>query len=531
MMPEGADAALRPGAFVGEYEIGHLLGEGGMGVVYAATHPEIGKRVAIKVLAPHAAQHPDLIRRFKEEARAVNKIRHPNIIDIFAFNQLPDGRHYFVMEYLEGENLTARLERGGMEFAELRRLLGQICSALEAAHEEGVIHRDLKPDNIWVAKQHRSESRIKLLDFGIAKLSDHLPSVKTTQAGVSLGTPHYMAPEQGLGRPIDHRADIYALGVVLYQIFAGALPFNGATTHEIVLKHVTEVPPPPSSYRPIAPAAMERIILDCLEKAPERRPRSVRELSERIEAAFAGESHSLARPGGTAMIPRLPTVAAAAPAPRPPAPGRTELLPEGGGFSRSDATQTAPATTLRGATGERATLDDNPGEGNLGATGRRGWRRPVVGVALVVALAAIGVGVAVRGRPPSEASVSAAAPVGAATAAPPAPPASAATTIAAAPPAPPIPAEKPAPAPPPVEAPAAPATAPPVVAASKISPPVRLRRHEHHELVGAKTPPEPEHKAGAKPPGVTKPPPTKPNCSPNFYFDAQGDKHFKPECF
>ena len=221
MTPEGADAALRPGAFVGEYQIGHLLGEGGMGVVYAATHPEIGKRVAIKVLAPHAAQHPDLIRRFKEEARAVNKIRHPNIIDIFAFNQLPDGRHYFVMEYLEGENLTARLERGGMEFAELRRLLGQICSALEAAHEEGVIHRDLKPDNIWVAKQHRSESRIKLLDFGIAKLSDHLPSVKTTQAGVSLGTPHYMAPEQGLGRPIDHRADIYALGVVLYQIFAG----------------------------------------------------------------------------------------------------------------------------------------------------------------------------------------------------------------------------------------------------------------------------------------------------------------------
>ena len=212
-------------------------------------------------------------------------------------------------------------------------------------------------------------------------------------------------------------------------------------------------------------------------------------------------------------------------------PDGTELLPEGGGVPRAAATQPAPATTLRGATGERATLDDNPGEGNLGATGRRGWRRPVVGMALVVALAAIGVGVAVRGRPPSEASVSAAAPAGATTAAPPAPPASAATTISAAPPAPPMPAEKPAPAPPPVEAPAAPATAPPVVVAPKISPPVRLRRHEHHELVGAKTPPEPEHKAGAKPPGVTKPPPSKPNCSPNFYFDAQGDKHFKPECF
>ena len=272
---EGVRARLQPGTMVGEYKIGHLLGEGGMGVVYAGTHPEIGKRVAIKVLAPHAADHPDLIHRFKEEARAVNTIRHPNIIDIFAFNQLPDGRHYFVMEYLEGESLTARLERGSMEFNEMRRLLAQICSALQAAHEAGIVHRDLKPDNIWVAAQHLSESRIKLLDFGIAKLID-LTNVKTTQAGVSMGTPHYMPPEQGLGRTVDHRTDIYALGVVLYQIFAGTLPFDGVTPYDIILKHVTEAPLPPSSHRPIAPAAMEPIILDCLAKEPERRPSSMR---------------------------------------------------------------------------------------------------------------------------------------------------------------------------------------------------------------------------------------------------------------
>src|SRR5262245_48047849 len=126
--PQSVEASpLEPGSMVGEYRVTHKLGEGGVGVVYAGLHPESGNRVAIKVLSPQAAAHPDLIRRFKEEARAVNKIRHPNIIDIFAFNQLPDGRHYFVMEYLDGEGLAARLGRGPMELAEMRRLLAQIC--------------------------------------------------------------------------------------------------------------------------------------------------------------------------------------------------------------------------------------------------------------------------------------------------------------------------------------------------------------------------------------------------------------------
>src|ERR1051325_4848728 len=254
-----------------------------MGVVYAGLHPEIGKQVAIKGLAPRAAAHPDLIRRFKEEARAVNKIRHPNIIDIFAIKQLPDGRHYFVMEYLEGESLTDRLERGAVPLPELRRLLVQICSALEAAHQAGVVHRDLKPDNIWVATQPLSESRIKLLDFGIAKLND-VPSATRTQAGVSMGTPHYMPPEQAMGKPIDARADIYALGVVLYQIFPGLLPFDGGTPAEIVIKHVSEQPVPPSRHRPIVPAGMEAIILACLQKDPSQRPASVKELAARIGA-------------------------------------------------------------------------------------------------------------------------------------------------------------------------------------------------------------------------------------------------------
>jgi serine/threonine-protein kinase len=291
---------------VGEYRVTHKLGEGGMGVVYGGIHPEIGKRVAIKVLGPQALAHADLIRRFKEEARSVNKIRHPNIIDIFAFNQLPDGRHYFVMEFLDGESLTDRLGRGPMEFAEMRRLLAQICSALQAAHEAGVIHRDLKPDNIWVATQALSEARIKLLDFGIAKLND-VANASSTQSGVPMGTPLYMPPEQGMGKAVDHRVDIYSLGVLLYQVFAGTLPFQGNSGYEIVLKHVTEAPLAPSRHRPIWPVQMEGIILACLEKDPSLRPATAKELGTRIDAAFAAHERAPMFAAAASTVPRLTT--------------------------------------------------------------------------------------------------------------------------------------------------------------------------------------------------------------------------------
>jgi serine/threonine protein kinase len=341
-----AGAPLAPGTFVGEYQVSHKLGEGGMGVVYAGVHPEIGKRVAIKVLAPHSASSPDVIRRFKEEARAVNRIRHPNIIDIFAFNQLPDGRHYFVMEYLEGESLSARLARAPMPLGEARRLLAQICDGLDAAHRAGVIHRDLKPDNIWVATEGTTEPRIKLLDFGIAKLSD-LSAGRVTQAGTQLGTPHYMPPEQGMGREIDRRADVYALGVVLYEMFAGVLPFDGATSHEVVLKHVTLPPVPPSRHRPISPQQMEAVILACLEKTPDGRPGSVKELAARIEAAFAAVPADPAASISPLAAPKVRTIRSPTALPQPAAavptpPGRTAPLP-------------APTTTLDTSVGQLGT--------------------------------------------------------------------------------------------------------------------------------------------------------------------------------
>ena len=280
-MGETSGSDLEPGAKIGEYVVDRKLAEGGMGSVYSGHHPVIGKRVAVKVLSAQCAHIPDLVRRFVEEARAVNKIGHPNIIDIFSFGTLADSRPFFVMEYLEGANLAERLEAGNLTASETRRLLRQICGALEAAHRAGIIHRDLKPENIWVAVPAHEASFAKVLDFGIAKLLDN-PAGKSTQTGAAMGTPRYMAPEQCMGRPVDHRADIYSLGVILYEIFAGIVPFRGESFGELIYQHMSEPPEPPSRHRPMDPE-LERIILACLEKDPAKRPESAKELGRQLD--------------------------------------------------------------------------------------------------------------------------------------------------------------------------------------------------------------------------------------------------------
>ncbi len=275
---------LEPGAKVGEYVVDRKIAEGGMGSVYAGHHPVIGKRVAVKVLAEHCAHIPDLIRRFVEEARAVNKIGHPNIIDIFSFGTLADARPYFVMEYLEGASLAVRLEAADLTASETRRLLRQICSALEAAHRAEIVHRDLKPENIWIAAPAHEDSFAKVLDFGIAKLLDN-PQARTTQTGAAMGTPRYMAPEQCMGRPVDRRADIYSLGVILYELFAGVVPFRGESFGELLYQHMSETPEPPSKHRPVDPE-LERIILSCLEKDPAKRPQTAKDLGRLLDVAL-----------------------------------------------------------------------------------------------------------------------------------------------------------------------------------------------------------------------------------------------------
>lgn len=272
------------GSFIGEYKIEDKLGQGGMGSVYAARHPVIGKRVAVKVLSYFFSRDAGLVRRFTDEARAANKIGHPNIIDIFSFGQLPDQRHYFVMEYLEGETMTAWLERGRPAFAEARRFLLQVCEALEAAHREGIIHRDLKPDNIWIARPKHGEPYIKVLDFGIAKLTETDQERSATRTGTVLGTPQFMSPEQCVGRGVDHRTDIYALGAILYRTYCGRMMFDGDSAAEILSAQLYQKPEKPSLYASIPPA-LETLILDCLEKDPNRRPASAAELGMRLKDA------------------------------------------------------------------------------------------------------------------------------------------------------------------------------------------------------------------------------------------------------
>jgi serine/threonine protein kinase len=287
---------LPPGFTVGEYRIDNVLGRGGMGTVYGATQPVIEKRVAIKVLNGQFSADPGLVRRFIDEARAVNRIRHANIIDIFSFGQIGDGRQYFVMEYLEGTTLGARMEKGDLGNEDMPGLLAQICDALDAAHGENIVHRDLKPENVWIVTPKRGNPFIKLLDFGIAKLLS-TGERSVTQTGMVMGTPHYMSPEQCHGKAVDHRTDIYAMGVMLYQLYSGRLPFQGESFAEILAKQIIDTPERPSKYGSLPPE-LDKLIMRCLSKDPAGRPQTAKELGQTLTSIFAGAAARVARAAG-----------------------------------------------------------------------------------------------------------------------------------------------------------------------------------------------------------------------------------------
>ncbi|MEO8705343.1 MAG: HDOD domain-containing protein [Kofleriaceae bacterium] len=269
------------GQELGPFRIGALLGRGGMGAVYAAEHAVLGRRVAIKLLEPHLTVDPDALGRFVEEARAVNSIRHPNIIDITDFGNL-EGRPYFVMELLEGETLGARIAQWGhLPLASTLRICAQVASALTAAHDRGIVHRDLKPDNVFICNHPDYPDHVKVLDFGIAKLmrpSGQSGKKLSTQAGMVLGTPLYMSPEQSLGDTIDPRSDVYALGIVLYEALTGTSPFDRPSVAEILIAHVHDMPPSPRAIEPSIPEALEALILRALAKSPSHRFDDMRQM-------------------------------------------------------------------------------------------------------------------------------------------------------------------------------------------------------------------------------------------------------------
>jgi serine/threonine protein kinase len=280
----GEEVDVREGMLIGDFRVEKLLGEGGMGKIYAAVHPIISKRVAVKVLNRRYAQDAKAISRFVLEARSVNEIGHHNIVDIFSIGELDDGRNYFIMELLDGLGLDEILGRVGRLLpGQVLPVFEQLCDALHAAHVKGFVHRDLKPANIIVLRRPPYPF-IKILDFGLAKLRG-ASSLVETKVGTVLGTPEYMAPEQCRGDQVDERSDLYALGVLLYELITGEKPFTAQSPFRVLVLQQSEPPKPPSQLVQIRPQ-VEQVILKALSKDARHRHASALQLLEELRAAI-----------------------------------------------------------------------------------------------------------------------------------------------------------------------------------------------------------------------------------------------------
>ncbi len=273
------------GHTIGNYKITAKLGEGGMGVVYLAEHPVIGKKVAMKAIHPELSKNSDVVSRFVTEAKAVNQIGHEHIVDIADFGNTPDGEFYFVMEYLQGESLSDRLRRETrIPTNRALSISAQIADALNASHAQGIIHRDLKPENIFLCNRGQSHDFVKVLDFGLAKLTQGDNKVThKTRTGSVMGTPYYMSPEQCEGKiEIDHRGDIYSLGVLIFEMLTGKVPFGGEGYGEIIVKHVTMPPPSVRSVVPELPEYLDLILYRVLAKDRDQRFQTMAELRDAL---------------------------------------------------------------------------------------------------------------------------------------------------------------------------------------------------------------------------------------------------------
>lgn len=276
---------LQEGSTLGNYQLEQLLGEGSMGRVFQARHSRLGRQVALKVLRSEHARDGGFVRRFFQEARTVNQINHEHIVEIFDFvDESATGGHvYCVMELLRGQSLSSLAQSESLTLARIQRFVVQVCAALGAAHAVGVVHRDVKPDNLFVIHRAGQPDFVKVLDFGVAKLLTTEGSSTTgTVDGTIIGTPAYMAPEQAAGLPVDARSDIYAVGNILYELISGKPPFQAPAFGHLVVQIITQPPPPLPSHLPSGepvPPQLAELVMRCLAKEPEARPQSLAEVT------------------------------------------------------------------------------------------------------------------------------------------------------------------------------------------------------------------------------------------------------------
>ncbi len=293
--------------FLGRYEVQRLLGEGGMGRVYLARQTDLGRQVVVKVMHDHIAADPKFRDRFQRETLLMARFQHPHAVTLYDASLNDPAGPCIVMEYVKGTNLEAMLAKNKrMTAPRVGRVITQLCEVLQAAHDEGIIHRDLKPANLMILDADTPRERIKVMDFGLAKLVEEAYARKVTDTNVdfAVGTPGYIAPEQVRGESLDHRGDIYSVGVMMYELLTGRLPFVGATSMDVLLAHATEMPP---TFAELGlggwvPPAIEDLVFSCLQKDPDDRPQSTRELAERFEAAVAhARAEADSSPGMTGL--------------------------------------------------------------------------------------------------------------------------------------------------------------------------------------------------------------------------------------
>src|ERR1700719_1459101 len=300
---------LASGTRLAVYEIQAPIGAGGMGEVYRATDTGLGRGVAVKILPTEMAQDADRLARFLREARAVAALNHPNVVTLYSVEEC-DGVHFLTMELIEGQPLDRMISANGLPVERIVEIAGAVAEGLAAAHEKGIVHRDLKPANVMVTP----EGRVKVGDFGLAKdvgleTSNHdtMTSAGRTQAGIVMGTPAYMSPEQVSGRALDHRTDIFSLGVMLHEMATGRRPFEGTSSAEVVSSILRDTPPLVTDLRPDLPSDLARVIRRCLEKDPRFRVQTARDVSN--------EFRDLTRLVSAAASPAVTSTLRAAPPP------------------------------------------------------------------------------------------------------------------------------------------------------------------------------------------------------------------------